>query len=138
MPMTAADYRRESDKDFYGKDWVFWSDEERDAWRAEDKRRKEAKRIEQERIENERAEVRERRRGTGVSRHCESRGIRPDRGRCADAEIAPDYEDMCKDARVNLRLPKALVLEFKRKAPARHMPHQRLMRAVLQEAAKTL
>ena len=49
-----------------------------------------------------------------------------------------DYEDMYKDARVNLRLPKALVLEFKRKAAARHMPYQRLMRAVLQEAAKTL
>ena len=49
-----------------------------------------------------------------------------------------DYEDMYKDARVNLRLPKWLVLEFKRKAAARHMPYQRLMRAVLQEAAKTL
>jgi len=49
-----------------------------------------------------------------------------------------DYEDMYKDARVNLRLPKALVLEFKRKAAARHMPYQRLKRAVLQEAAKTL
>jgi hypothetical protein len=41
-----------------------------------------------------------------------------------------------KDARVNLRPPRALVLEFKRKAPARCM-HQRLMPAVLQEAAKT-
>ena len=49
-----------------------------------------------------------------------------------------DYEDMYKDARVNLRLPKALVLEFKRKAAERHMPYQRLMRAVLQQAAKTL
>src|SRR5271166_776338 len=49
-----------------------------------------------------------------------------------------DYEDMYKDARVNLRLPKALVLEFKRKAAARPMPYQRLKRAVLQEAAKTL
>jgi hypothetical protein len=33
-----------------------------------------------------------------------------------------DYEDMCKDARVNLRLPKALVLEFKRKAPRATCP----------------
>jgi hypothetical protein len=49
-----------------------------------------------------------------------------------------DYEDMYRDACVNLRLPKALVLEFKRKAAARRMPYQRLMRAVLQEAAKTL
>jgi predicted DNA binding CopG/RHH family protein len=49
-----------------------------------------------------------------------------------------DYEDMYRDARVNLRLPKALVLEFKRKAAARRMPYQRLMRAVLQEAAKSL
>jgi predicted DNA binding CopG/RHH family protein len=48
-----------------------------------------------------------------------------------------DYEDMDKDARVNLRLPKALVLEFKRKADARRIPYQRLMRAVLQEAAKS-
>ena len=48
-----------------------------------------------------------------------------------------DYEDMYKDARVNLRLPKALVLEFKRKAAERHMPYQRLMRAVLQQAAKS-
>jgi predicted DNA binding CopG/RHH family protein len=48
------------------------------------------------------------------------------------------YEDMDKDARVNLRLPKALVLEFKRKAAERRMPYQRLMRAVLQQAAKTL
>jgi predicted DNA binding CopG/RHH family protein len=49
-----------------------------------------------------------------------------------------DYEDLYKDARVNLRLPRALVLEFKRKAAERRMPYQRLMRAVLQQAAKTL
>ena len=53
-------------------------------------------------------------------------------------EWLADYEDMYKDARVSLRLPKALVLEFKRKAAERRMPYQRLMRAVLQQAAKSL
>ena len=37
-----------------------------------------------------------------------------------------DYEDVDKDARVNLRLPKALVLEFKRKAAVRRMPYRLL------------
>jgi len=53
-------------------------------------------------------------------------------------EWLAEYEDMYKDARVNLRLPRALVLEFKRKAAERRMPYQRLMRAVLQQAAKSL
>ncbi|MBV9286817.1 MAG: hypothetical protein JO288_03175 [Hyphomicrobiales bacterium] len=48
-----------------------------------------------------------------------------------------DYEDMYKDARVNLRLPKALVLDFKRKAAERRMPYERLIRMLLQQAVKT-
>jgi predicted DNA binding CopG/RHH family protein len=42
------------------------------------------------------------------------------------------------DANRLRRLPKAHVLKFKRKAAARRMPDQRLMRAVLQQAAKSL
>ena len=55
-------------------------------------------------------------------------GFRPVAEWLADAEAAR------KDARVNLRLPKALVDAYRAKADARGVPYQRLMRLELQRA----
>ena len=47
-------------------------------------------------------------------------------------------EELYKDARVTLRLPRAVVDAYKAKASARRMPYQRLMRLELQKALETL
>ncbi len=57
-------------------------------------------------------------------------GFRPFDEWLADAEAAR------KDARVNLRLPKALIEAYRAKAEARGVPYQRLMRLELQRAIR--
>jgi predicted DNA binding CopG/RHH family protein len=47
-------------------------------------------------------------------------------------------EDLYKDARVTLRLPRAVVDAYKTKAASRRMPCQRLMRLQLRKALETL
>jgi len=45
-------------------------------------------------------------------------------------------DTMYKDARVNLRLPRATIEAYKQKAKERRMPYQRLMRITLQAALR--
>lgn len=47
-------------------------------------------------------------------------------------------EELYKDARVTLRLPRSVVDAYKAKAQVRRMPYQRLMRLQLQKALETL
>jgi predicted DNA binding CopG/RHH family protein len=46
-------------------------------------------------------------------------------------------EELYKDARVTLRLPRAVVDAYKAKAAVRRMPYQRLTRLELQKALET-
>jgi hypothetical protein len=55
MINAEAKFRYETDEEFYKKDRVFWSDEDREAYRAEGKRRQVAKDQERERLEAQRA-----------------------------------------------------------------------------------